>query len=94
MKGKFLMGIVLILVISGLVFALPNNRGIDKAKEKSRAIDSDGNVDPPEHELVRVDFIRYAPGKEKTCNDNGVCDRGDRGDFSRGSVHRDSDSDR
>lgn len=76
MKKKslaLLIGVALILVAAGVVFAFPGNK-FGKA------------VTPPfpqpaEKDLQKIVFIRYAPGfqKEKPCNDNGVCDPDEKG---------------
>jgi hypothetical protein len=75
--------LTVMLVVGGLVFALPANRGIDKAKGVSPVIDDEGNVIPQlsENELTKIVFIRYKPGfaKDKPCNNNGVCDAGEKG---------------
>lgn len=90
MKTKFLIGVlVIITIVIGLVFALPTNRGIDKAKGVSPAIDENGEIKAPpefvaqlpESQLTKVVFIRYAPGfqKEKSCDYDGICDADERG---------------
>ncbi len=90
MKPKQLISILVITVIvAGLVFALPPNKGIGKAEEKSPAIDEDGNLiappefvaDLPESQLTKIVFVRYAPEfqKEKPCDYDGVCDADERG---------------
>lgn len=83
---------LVILVVLGLTilaaqsaFALPQNRGIEKAQELSPAIDGGKIKAPPdfvaslpESQLQSVFFIRYAPGKSPaaTCG-NGVCEAGE-----------------
>lgn len=69
-----------VLTVS-VAFALPSNRGIDKAEEVSPAITPEGVKAPPEFvaqlpesELTKIIFIRYAPGKEPVCNNNGICE--------------------
>ncbi|MFQ6084545.1 MAG: matrixin family metalloprotease [Candidatus Aminicenantia bacterium] len=70
--------------------ALPSNKGIEKAKKVSPAIDeSTGELrappefvaELPESKLTKVVFIRYAPGfqKDKPCNNDGVCDPDEKG---------------
>lgn len=87
MKSKLFVSVLIVVIVAGLVFALPSNKGIDKAKEKSPAIDENGNVvapppsvspfpsQPPESQLNKVIFIRYAPGKEPTCDNDGTCEK-------------------
>lgn len=88
-----LIGVVVAVLTVGVASALPANKGIDKAKEVSQAIDDDGNIGAPpefvipfppqlsESELTKVVFIRYAPGfqKDKPCNNDGVCDPEEKG---------------
>lgn len=85
---KILLGILIAVVIGVLTvsaaYALPANKGVNKAKEVSPAITDNGIKAPPEFvaqfpesQLTKVVFIRYAPGKEPACNDNGVCDVGE-----------------
>lgn len=84
--GILVAGVAAVLVVS-VAYALPTNRGIDRAKGRSPVIDEDTRevVAPPtvpvfpqlpESELTKIVFIRYAPGfqKEKFCNDNEVCE--------------------
>jgi hypothetical protein len=91
MKLKWIFSfLVLIIIVAGLVFALPSSKGTEKAKQKSPAIDNDGNVvppvvnsppGPPEYDLTKVVFIRYAPGfqKDKPCDGDGICDPDEKG---------------
>ncbi len=89
MKKYLTFGLLITLIFSvGLVIALPSNRGIDKAKGVSPAIDEEGLKAPPEFvaelpesKLTKIVFIRYAPGfqKNKPCNNDGVCDADERG---------------
>jgi hypothetical protein len=78
-----LIAVVISILTAGLAFALPANKGIEKAKEMSPAITDKGVkappefvIDLPESQLAKVVFIRYAPefSKEKPCNNNDVCD--------------------
>lgn len=84
MKRKFQALILLMLVVfASFVFAIPENKGTEKAESKSPAIESN-NIVPPqlsENELKKVVFIRYHPNfaKEKPCNNNGVCDKNEKG---------------
>ena len=79
---------VAVILTAGIVFALPSNRGIDKAREVSPAIADEGLKAPPEfvaqlpeNKLTKIVFIRYAPGfqKGKTCNNDGICDSDEKG---------------
>lgn len=79
-----IIGIIGIVLIAGVAYALPSNKGIDKAKQVSPAITDQGVKAPPEFvadlpesQLTKIVFIRYAPGKEPVCNNNGVCDPGE-----------------
>lgn len=82
--GFFIAIVVSILAVSG-VFALPANKGINKAKIVSPAIDENGEIiappefvlNLPESQLQKVIFIRYAPGKEPKCDNDGVCEPGE-----------------
>lgn len=87
MKKQLGLGILLsfifVVFAVSVAFALPSNRGIDRAKEVSPAIDADSGqvIAPPEFvlglpesKLSKVVFIRYAPGKEPVCNENGICE--------------------
>ena len=73
-----------ILTIS-IAFALPNNVGVNKAKEVSPAINEEGVVvappefvlQLPESRLTKVVFIRYAPGKAPKCDNDGICEAGE-----------------
>ncbi len=84
---KLILGISLGIVISVLTvnvaFALPQNRGIDQAGQVSPVIENGELIvpppfaQPPESQLQKVVFIRYAPGKEpkaRACDYDGVCD--------------------
>ncbi len=84
--------IAAILVLATFAFALPAALPVPQvAKDKSPTIDSEGNVGAPpadivpESELTKIVFIRYAPtpkyapAKEKPCNNNGICDPGEGG---------------
>lgn len=84
MKSKLFVSVLVVLIVAGLVFALPTNKGIDKAKEKSPAIDDTTGelrtppefvAQLPESQLNKVVFIRYAPGKEPTCDNDGTCEK-------------------
>jgi hypothetical protein len=83
MKTKFFAGVLVTVIIIGLVFALPTNKGIDKAKDVSPTIDDDGHIVPPqlsENKLTKLVFIRYKPGfQNKPCNNDGVCDSNEKG---------------
>lgn len=86
---RIILGTLLVIVLAFLTvsvtLALPQNRGIDQAKEVSPAITDEGVKAPPEFvadlpesELQKIVFIRYAPGKEHAlCNNNGVCEAGE-----------------
>ncbi len=90
-KGQVAITITMsaILVLATLAFALPAALPVPQvAKDKAKAIDSEGNVGAPppeqlpESQLTKIVFIRYAPpkyAKEKPCNNNGVCDSGEGG---------------
>lgn len=79
------LSLLFLIAVAKKVSALPDNRGTEKAKEKSPAIDQDGEIKAPpefvaqlpEEKLTRVFFIRFAPGKEPKCNDNGICEKGE-----------------
>lgn len=82
---KIVLGILIATVAAvltaGVVFALPANRGIERAKEVSPAITDEGLKAPPEFvaelpekELTKIVFIRYAPGKEPLECGNGICE--------------------
>lgn len=87
---KIGLGILIALVTGvftvGVALALPEVPGIEKAKEKSPAIDEvtrDVVAPPPsvtpfpqlsESELTKIVFIRYAPGKEPVCDNDGICE--------------------
>lgn len=80
-----LIAVVGAVLIMGVALALPLAPGINKAKEVRKVINQDGNLvvpptfapvpfpQPAENELTKLIFIRYAPGKESTCNNDGVC---------------------
>ncbi len=61
----------------GVALALPENRGVDKAREKTPV----PFPQPSEKDLNKIVFIRFAPGfqKDKPCNNNGVCDSDEKG---------------
>ncbi len=75
---KIVLGILIGVVVAVLgvsaVLALPSNKGIDKAPPEFVA-------ELPESKLTKIVFIRYAPGfqKDKSCNDNGICDPDEKG---------------
>lgn len=69
MKKKglgLLIGVVLILVAVGVVFASPGNKF-------GRAV-TPPFPQPAEKDLQKVIFIRYAPGKEPVCDYDWTCD--------------------
>lgn len=64
----------------GVASALPSNKG------NGDVVAPPASVTPfpsqlPESQLTKIVFIRYAPGfqKEKPCNNDGVCDSGEKG---------------
>ena len=76
-----LVALTLSLAATSIALALPSNSGINKAGEKSPAIEAgelvappEFTVDLPENQLTKVVFIRYAPGLEPLCNNNGICE--------------------
>lgn len=86
---KITVGILLAAVFAGLTVsiasALPTlpDKLPKAAKVASRAIDDvTGEVkappefvaDLPESELTKIVFIRYAPGKEPVCDNDGICE--------------------
>lgn len=89
---KILLGILIGFIGTaltvGIAYALPTNKGINKAKEVSPAITDEGVKAPPEFvadlpeiQLTKIVFIRYAPGfaKDRPCNNDGVCDANEKG---------------
>ncbi|MFZ5559886.1 MAG: matrixin family metalloprotease [Patescibacteria group bacterium] len=79
-----LIGTVVVILTFGVAYALPSVPGIEKAKEKSPAIDDETRsvVAPPhfvfpqlsENELTKIIFIRYAPGVKPLCDKDGICE--------------------
>lgn len=67
--GILIAVMVTVLAVS-VTLALPSNRGVDTAREKNPA----PFPQPPEKELTKIVFIRFAPGKEPMCDDDGICE--------------------
>ena len=72
-------------ILAGLVFALPilPSNLPWQPRVASPAITDDGQVQLPsqlpESQLTKIVFVRYAPGQEKPCNNNGICDPDEKG---------------
>src|SRR4030042_2094476 len=61
--------LIIFLTTTNIVFASPENK-YGKAQTPPFP-------QPTEKDLQKVIFIRYAPGKEPICNNNGVCEKGE-----------------
>lgn len=79
-----LIGLAVIVLSVSVAYALPSNRGIDKAKQVSPAITDQGVKAPPEFvadlpetQLTKIIFIRYAPGKAPSTCGNNLCEPGE-----------------
>ncbi len=74
-----LIGIVAVVLTVGVAFALPVNKGAEKAKELKGP--PEFVVELSEGELTKIFFIRYAPGfqKGKPCDNDGICESGEKG---------------
>jgi hypothetical protein len=79
--NKYHVIFVLILLLTSVAIALPNNKGIERASISPGVIEPGFPPQLPESQLNKVIFIRYKPefAKDKPCNGDGVCDADERG---------------